>query len=89
MQELDALQAALDQLRSGELGVPAFIAHARGHEALLQKLPPPYRQVLDDLLDRLESSALFSGESCSFSQDGMLDNLQLWIAKARAKLAAQ
>ena len=89
MQELDTLQSALDQLRRGDVGAQAFSAQARGHEALLQKLPPPYRQVLDDLLDRLESSALFSGESCSFSQDGMLDNMQLWIDKARAKLSAQ
>jgi hypothetical protein len=88
MPELDALQATLDQLRRGELGAQAFSAQARGHEALLQRLPPPFRQVLDDLLDRLESSALFSGESCSFSQDGMLDNLQLWIDKARARLSS-
>ena len=90
MQELDAIQAALDQLRRGDnMGAQAFSAQARGHEALLQKLPSAYRQVLDDLLDRLESSALFSGESCSFSQDGMLDNLQLWIDKARGKLSGQ
>ncbi len=89
MQELDTLQSALDRLRRGEMGTPAFCEQARRHEPLLQSLPPPYRQVLDDLLDRLESSALFSGESCSFSQDGMLDNLQLWITKARAKLAAR
>ena len=89
MHELDTLQTALDRLRRGEVGAQAFCAQARGHEALLQALPPPYRQVLDDLLDRLESSALFSGESCSFSQDGMLDNLQLWITKARAKLPAR
>jgi hypothetical protein len=89
MHELDTLQTALDQLRLGEMRAQAFCAQARGHESLLQALPPPYRQVLDDLLDRLESSALFSGESCSFSQDGMLDNLQLWITKARAKLPAR
>ena len=89
MQELDVFQAALDALRRGEMSTQGFCAQARGREALLQALPPPYRQVLDDLLDRLESSALVSGESCSFSQDGMLDNLQLWITKARAKLPAQ
>jgi len=53
---------------------------------LLAQLPARYGQVLDDLLDRLESSALFSEESCSFSQDGLLDNLQLWIDKARGQL---
>ena len=42
--------------------------------------------VLHDLLDRLESSALFSEESCSFSQRDLLDNLQTWIDKARGQL---
>jgi len=89
MQELDAIQSALDRLRRDDLGAQTFGAQVRGQEALLQRLPERYRAVLFDLLDRLESSALFSGESCSFSQDGMLDNLQLWIDKARDQLARQ
>jgi len=89
MQELDAIQSALDRLRRDDLGAQAFSTQVRGQEALLQRLPERYRAVLFDLLDRLESSALFSGESCSFSQDGMLDNLQLWIDKARGQLARQ
>lgn len=89
MQELDAIQSALDRLRRDDMGAQAFCAQVRGQEALLQRLPDRYRAVLFDLLDRLESSALFSGESCSFSQDGMLDNLQLWIDKVRAQLARQ
>jgi len=40
------------------------------------------------LLDRLESSALFSEESCSFSQSALLDNLDLWMQKAAAQLPA-
>jgi hypothetical protein len=44
--------------------------------------------VLLNLLDRLESSALFSEESCSFSQKDLLDNLQVWVDKARAQLAS-
>lgn len=83
---LDALQADLARLRSGELRVQAFSEQARRQEALLEQLPPKFREVLHDLLDRLESSALFSEESCSFSQSGLLDNLQLWIDKARARL---
>ncbi|MGH6625438.1 MAG: hypothetical protein ACRECD_02655 [Burkholderiaceae bacterium] len=86
LQSLQTLQLALEQLRSGRLGVHAFSAEARGHEALLQALPGRYREVLLQLLDRLESSALFSEESCSFSQSGLLDNLQLWLEKARAQL---
>jgi hypothetical protein len=38
------------------------------------------------LLDRLESSALFSEESCSFSQSALLDNLDMWLQKAGEKL---
>lgn len=86
MDLLQPIQSALDQLRSGQLSVHAFSAQARRHEALLQALPERYREVLLQLLDRLESSALFSEESCSFSQSGLLDNLQLWIEKARAQI---
>lgn len=84
--EMQSVQAALDALRAGRLGVQAFSSQVRSHAGPLQALPERYRQVLDDLLDRLESSALFSEESCSFSQSGLLDNLQLWIDKARGQL---
>jgi hypothetical protein len=50
-------------------------------------LPEKFGVVLGDLLDRIEASALFTGESCSFSQKGLFDNLYLWADKARAKLA--
>ena len=36
--------------------------------------------------DRLESSALFSEESCSFSQKDLVDSLRMWVDKARATL---
>lgn len=87
MNPLDQLQADLDRLRGGQLRVQAFSEQARGQTALLARLPPKFGEVLNDLLDRLESSALFSEESCSFSQSGLLDNLQLWIDKARSRLA--
>ena len=87
MRELDAIQSDLDRLRGGELGIHAFSSQVRGHDALLKALPPPYSQVLFDLLDRMESSALFTEESCSFSQSGLIENLQQWIDKARARLA--
>ena len=44
-------------------------------------------EVLNQLLDRLESSALFSEESCSFSQRDLLDSLQTWLDKARGQLS--
>jgi hypothetical protein len=87
MQDLEAIQTDLDRLRGGQLGVHAFSSQVRGHDALLKALPANYRQVLFDLLDRMESSALFTEESCSFSQSGLADNVQQWIDKARLRLA--
>lgn len=84
--QLEALQAALGQFDAGQLSAPALSAQARGHGALLAALPPQFETVLLQLLDRLESSALFSEESCSFSQKDLLDNLRLWAQKAQAKL---
>ena len=45
--------------------------------------------MLSDLLDSLESSALFTEESCSFSQRELHDSLGLWLDKARAQLEAR
>jgi hypothetical protein len=55
---------------------------------LFQALPPKFEQVWFELVDRLESSALFSEESCSFSQTDLLDNLALVLDKAEAKLTS-
>lgn len=80
------LQDGLTQLRSGALGAHGLSELARAQELLLETLGPRYREVLLQLLDRLESSALFSEESCSFSQQGLLDNLQIWLDKAQGQL---
>ena len=80
------LQTGLTQLREGALGAHGLSELGRTQEALLEALGPRYREVLLQLLDRLESSALFSEESCSFSQQGLLDNLQIWLDKARGQL---
>ncbi|QTN28069.1 hypothetical protein HZ993_22965 [Rhodoferax sp. AJA081-3] len=84
--QLDALQGALGQLRSGALTPHALSDLSRAQTILLDTLPPRYGEVLLGLMDRLESSALFSEESCSFSQQGLLDNLQVWVDKARGEL---
>lgn len=85
--DLDTLRAGLQALRGGHQRVHDFSAQARQSLALLQALPPRYGEVLLGLLDRLESSALFAEESCSFSQTDLLDSLQLWLDKAQAQLA--
>lgn len=53
----------------------------------LAALPPRYGEVLLGLLDRLESSALFAEESCSFSHSELLASLRLWADKAQSQLA--
>ena len=80
------LAAGLAELRDGNLSTATFCARARNQTALRQGLPPRYDEVLLNLLDRLESSALFTEESCSFSQRELHDSLALWLDKARAEL---
>ena len=85
--QLDQLQRALTALRAAPHTAAQFAQDSRGSAAdLLAALPPRYTEVLHNLLDRLESSALFAEESCSFSHKELLDSLQLWIDKARGTL---
>ena len=88
LSHLAVLRQALTQLRSGALTVQAFSATARGQDDLLQALPPAFGPVWHQLLDRLESSALFSEESCSFSHGDLLDSLALWLDQAALRLAS-
>lgn len=81
--ELHALQQGLQQLLTGKTTASEFSAQARAANHLLTCLPPRYTTVLFDLLDRLEASALFSEESCSFSQSELLTHLRGWADKAQ------
>lgn len=73
-------------MRSVPGGTATFCHASRHYAELLAALPPRFGEVLLGLLDRLESSALFSEESCSFSQKDLLDNIALWLEKARQEL---
>jgi len=78
---------ALARQQSGPLRSDALVHEVRAQLAsggLPPALPPRYAEVLDQLLDRLESSALFSEESCSFSQRDLIDALGQWLTRARA-----
>jgi hypothetical protein len=81
-EQLNTFTAQLAQIQNGSVQASAFVSQARAHSALLQALPEKYSTVYHDLLDRLESGALFSEESCSFSQRDLLDSLALWSDKA-------
>ena len=87
--ELALLTQQLAHIQSSELLANAFVQQAREHTQLLATLPEKFSLVYHDLLDRLESGALFSEESCSFSQRDLLDSLQMWIDKASKRLQAQ
>lgn len=84
--QLNTLHTALQQLRADTLGVAAFSQLAVQQQTLAAALPPRFSEVLGQLLNRLESSALFTEESCSFSRQDLLDSLQLWIDKAQLQL---
>jgi hypothetical protein len=83
---LATLRTALATLRSDATTDRAFVQMARSQEALFKALPPKFEEVWLALVDRLESSALFNEESCSFSQTDLLDNLAQVLDKAEAKL---
>jgi hypothetical protein len=83
--QLEIFGDGLARVRDGSLGAQAFSTLARAQDQLLAALAPRYTDVL---LDRLESSALFTEESCSFSQKDLLDSLQMWQDKAALSLRA-
>ncbi len=75
------MQQALSACGRGELPIAQLSAQWRSACAKLP-LPPRYSEVLGNLLDRIEAGALFSEESCSFSQKDLLSGLQMWADKA-------
>ena len=84
---LNQMSEALRQCQSNALNLSDLTRQWRADAALLP-LPSRYGEVLGDLLDRLEAGALFSEESCSFSQVDLLDSLAQVLDKAHAKLSA-
>ncbi len=86
--QIQQLQALLAQATEGRRPTQELIATARRSTALTQALPAKFDPVLQDILDRLESSALFTEESCSFSQRDLLDALGTWLRKAQLALPA-
>ncbi|MGV3683688.1 MAG: hypothetical protein ACO1PM_28755 [Acidovorax sp.] len=87
--QLTTLQGALARFSDGAASAATLSSLAREQTQLLSALPPRYSEVLQNLLDRLESSALFSEESCSFSQKDLVANLQMWVDKARGVLESR
>jgi hypothetical protein len=88
LRQVGALQDGLEHFEAGHMDAAALSEQARRYTDLLGALPPQFQEVLLQLLDRLESSALFDEESCSFSRKVLLDSMRLWLKKADARLSA-
>lgn len=81
---LSALPATLDDFKRGSLSVSELARIWReAAQAHQPALPQRYQDVLERVLSQLESAALFTEESCSFSQADMAAALGDWLAKAR------
>jgi hypothetical protein len=86
LDEITQLRRSLADLRAGALSVVTFVQRLPDVSTLLGRLPPRYAEVWQGLIDRLQSGALFSEESCSFSQTELIDSLAMWLDKAEAQL---
>jgi hypothetical protein len=83
------LRQSLIDYGADAISTDAFVALWRKKGgALCSQLPPQYLKALDDMLMRIESSRLFSGDSCSFSRESLTDALGVWLDKATARLAS-
>jgi hypothetical protein len=87
-QTFNRLRSALAEHRAGELPAAELAPTLRGETALLARLPPRYADALEEILVRLESAALFSEESCSFSQRDLIEALDAWLMRAQQQLQA-
>lgn len=83
--QLSTLPATLNDFLQGHLSVQDLARTwrdaAQEHEPAL---PERYLDVLERVLNQLESAALFTEESCSFSQADMVAALADWLTRARA-----
>jgi hypothetical protein len=83
--KFETLQRDLQAARAGTLDMGTLARRLRGL-ILPAALPPKYGEVLAEITDRIESSALFDEESCSYSQSDLLEALEVWAQKANEKL---
>ena len=82
---LRALAQPLAHARASGQCAP-LIAALPGLRSLLPSLPPAFGPVLEGIEQRLQSSAMFGEESCSFSLHDLFDSLDVWLERARLRL---
>jgi hypothetical protein len=82
---LSPLAPTLDAYARGDLPLHALARTWReAAQAHQPALPARYLEVLERVLNQLESAALFTEESCSFSQGDMIAALRDWLARAQS-----
>ena len=84
--ELQQLQQSLDRALQGGSSLATIVPMFRGQSALLARLSPAFQPALENILERVEAGALFTEESCSFSQGDLAAALQVWLQKADQRL---
>lgn len=84
--ELQGLLTSLQQAHRGELALARLVPVFRSQTDLLQSLPPAFGPALEGILSRIEAGALFTEESCSFSQGDLMAALDVWLQKADLRL---
>lgn len=78
---LARMRSALDQHIGGTLPAVELVTAWREAAPALT-LPPVFGQAMEELLRRLEMSAVFAQDSCSFSSTAVTDQLRRWLDKA-------
>jgi hypothetical protein len=81
MSQLDGYQAQLQAWLKGEHDSAHLITDFRTLCNEWQ-LPQKYQDALEQVLSRIESSSLFTEESCSFSKKDLAQALGVWLEKA-------
>jgi hypothetical protein len=82
---LTALPSTLEAYLEGALSADDLARIWRdASQAHEPALPERYLDVLERVLNQVESSALFTEESCSFSQTDLVGILVDWLVRARA-----
>jgi hypothetical protein len=81
----ETLEAALRDYEGDRISGGALCEAFRSAVRSWPALPPRFGPVLEQLLQPLESSALFSEESCAFSRHDLAGSLRQWLQAAQVR----
>lgn len=81
-QHAQNLQHTLQAWLEGS-GTPADLIKAFRIFYKESQLPDKYGAALENILSRVESSSLFTEESCSFSKKDLANALSIWLEKVQ------